>query len=433
MRFLVLASLFMSLGAFALPCDNNFRLFEERYGIYQDAMTVAKKRTELLSEIRWWQTRLGKRISINQAKRIEIHEVIENSLQVDNFRIAVEYLEPMSNRIQLAYHIIKQNKVVEAELAELLKKNPLDEKAQKMIQDLYEENLKQAKVVARDIEEYAEAMLTLQQKAKGAGAEAEHAKLVLDKLQSQYVLDSFFAAAKIAEKETPMVKQIYQILDEFVEADLYHLKLRKRKEMISVFAYFRPSKILYRAISKVVAKTPWINESKLRALFEEIGDSEIQLLYSPEIAQLIGSEAETIDKFKLMMNINVSSNDLFIETFYRRLDARDLWKEMKTYAQEAEPKFFARMEKVEKSGDIKGELSLFKKNSGVKIMSRFVDFVVASALVGTPLYLGLSDAGQKEVDKKAKELTAEEEKELDDTLSVAKDVIIEADSLKAEE
>lgn len=433
MRFLLLAILFTSLQAYSLPCDDNFRLFQERYGIYKDAMAVAKKRTELLTDIRWWQQSLGKRISITQARRIEIHNILENSLKLDNAKIAVEFLEPVSNRVQLAYHIIKKNKALEAELAEILKTKPLDEKVQKMIQGLYEENLKQARVVARDIDEYAEAFTLLTEKAKGTGAEAEHAKFVLYKLQSQYVLDSFFDVAKITEKETPAVKQIYQILDEFVEADIYHLKLRKRKEVISVIAYFRPSKIIYRSIAKVVAKTPWINETKLRALFEEIGDSEIQMLYSPEIAQLLGSEAETADKLKMMMNLNVSSDDLFIETFYRRLDARDEWKSLKAAAEEAEPEFFARMNKVESSGKIKGELSLFKKNSGIKIMSRFVDFVIASALIGTPFYFGLSESDQEIVNQKAQELTPEEEQELDDTISVVKEVIIEADSLKAED
>lgn len=425
MKFLIYISFLVTGFAWANPCDNHFRLFEERYGSYQNAILVAKERTEILASIRSWQKFMGREMSQAQFKKAKIASFLKNSLKFDKPTIAKEYLESMSNQVQLAYHIIKKNKALEVELAEFLKTNPLDEKSQAMIQKLYQENLKQAKVIARHIDEYSTAFTLLQETAKGTGVAAEHAKFVLYKLQSQYILDSFFAMAKITEKETPLVKQVYQILDEFVEADIYHLKLQRREEALTALFSISPTETIFKYADRAILKVPWLNKSKFRQFIGSLEEEKIRYLYFPDIERVVSSEASADEKLKLMMNLNVSTENEFLTTFSRRVDAKETWRELKTIAEETEPEFFARMVAAEEKAKIKGELSLWKDNSKAKILTRFVDFAVASALGGGIAYFGLSDPNKEQLDQKIEQLTPDEDKELDDTLGVAHEAIQE--------
>lgn len=425
MKHIFFSFIFISTSVIAVPCDNNFRLFDERYGNYQNAIKVAEERTEILASIRSWQKFMGREMSQTQFKRAKIASFLKNSLKFDKPTIAKEYLESMSNQVQLAYHIIKKNKVLETELAEILKKNPLDAQSQKLVADLYQENLKQAKIVARHIDEYSQAFTLLNETAKGTDMAAENAKYVLFKLQSQYILDSFFTMAKISEKETPAVKQVYEILDEFIEADIYHLKLQRREEALSALFSISPTETVFKYADKVLLKVPWMNKSKFREFLGSLEEEKIRYLYFPDIERVVSSEAAAEEKLKLAMNLNVSSHNDFLVTFSRRVDAKETWRELKTIAQVAEPEFFARMSAAEEKGQLLGELSLWKDNSKAKILTRFVDFVVASAIGGGIAYFTVGDSQKEELTMKSEQLTPSEEKELDDTLTVAKTVVEE--------
>lgn len=423
MKLVAVLTLVISLEALALTCDNNFRNFDERYGSLQNAIQLAEKRSEILAGIRSWQKFMGREMSQAQFKRAKMASFLKNTLKFDKPTIAKEALESMSNQVQLAYHIIKKNKALEVEVLEFLKANPLDEKAQKMIQNLYNENLKQAKVVARNIDEYSTAFTILNEMKKGEGIAAKNAEFVLYKLQSQYILDSFFEMTKIVEKETPQVKQVYQILDEFVEADIYHLKLQRRAEAFSALFSISPTETIFKYVDKVLLKVPWMNKTKFREFIGSLEEEKIRYLFFPDIERVVSSEAAVEEKLRLTMNLNVSSHNDFLVTFSRRVDAKETWRDLKKSAEVAEPDFFARMNEAEEKGKKLGELSLWKDNSKAKILTRFVDFAVASAIGGGITYFGLSSPKQEKLQKKSEELTPEEEKELDDSLEVAHQVI----------
>ncbi|MFZ4712191.1 MAG: hypothetical protein ACOYL6_00635 [Bacteriovoracaceae bacterium] len=407
-------------------CDPEFKSYVTKYDKFQNAVTLAQERNRLLADIRAWQKFMGREVGQLQYRKAKIESFLKFSLKHDRPQLVKEHFESMSNKVQLAYHIIKKNRQLEEELGALLLKSPnhpdLSSVKQKMA-NIYQENLKQAKVIARHIDEYSTTFTNLEKIAKGSDKSAENAKYVLLKLQSQYILDNFFLEAQIVGKETPTVKDVFAILDEYTEADIYHLKIAKRLEIVSALFSLSPTESFFKYLDKVMLKIPWVNETKFRAFIAEIQDSKLHALYYADIERVLMSESQAEERLDLLMNLAAASDEAFLTTFSRRVDAKDLWKELKTAAAEKDPDFLKTMEEAEKAGKNLSRLTQLKDNTGAKIITRFLDLAMASAITAGTIYY-FDDQGILKTKPDPKKpgvlpLSKEEEKELDDSLEVA--------------
>jgi hypothetical protein len=402
-------------------CDPHIKSYEVKYDQYQNAINLAQERNKLLGEIRSWQKFMGREVGQIQYRKSKIESFLKFSLKHDRPVLAKEHFQAVSNEVQLAYHIIKKNRKLSEELTFLIERNPNHpdiNSLRKTLADIHVENLKQAKTIARKIDEYSATFNTLEAIAKGTDKSAENARWVLDKLQSQYILDNFFKDAQILERETPAVKDLFAILDEFAEADIYHLKLAKRMEMYSALLSISPSESFFRYLDKMMVKVPWINKSKFRAFIAEVQDSRLHALYYSDIERVLMTETIATERLDLLISVASTYDKGFLVTFSRRVDAKDIWKQLKEAAAERDTEFLEQMLKAEEEGKNLSRLSILKDNTTSKIVMRFIDLMFASAIgYGTVSYF--EDEGIIKSKEAVSKLTDLEEKELDDYLELS--------------
>jgi hypothetical protein len=411
-------------------CDPHLKSYEVKYDRYQNAINLALERNKLLGDIRSWQKFMGREVGQIQYRKFKVESFLKFSLKHDRPILVKEHFEAVSNEVQLAYHIIKKNRKLSEEISFIIERNPNHPDLsvlRKTLSDIHAENLKQAKTIARRIDEYSATFNTLEAIAKGTDKSAENARWVLDKLESQYILENFFKDAQIAERETPRVKDLFAILDEYAEADIYHLKLAKRMEMYSALLSISPSESFFRYVDKMIVKVPWVNKSKFRAFIAEVQDSRVHALYYSDIERVLMSETVASERLDLLINVASTYEKEFLITFSRRIDAKDVWKQLKEAAAERDPDFLSQMTKAEEEGRNLSRLSILKDNTASKIVTRFVDLVFASAITyGTVSYF--EDQGivkSKEDVNSPSKLTENEEKELDEYLQLGGSVIEE--------
>ncbi len=416
-------TIFTSVEAQANVCDDQTKSFITQYDEYRDASKLALKRQGLLEDIRKWQNwRRNGELSEALFKRAKMENSIRFGLQFDDAYLVKNKLEAMSNRVQLAYHIVKKNRAMLEEITFWLEKNTAHADRPKMLKQLEElkaENLKHAKIIARDIDEYSAAFTTLNELAIGTDMVALHAKNVIDKLQSHYILDMFFKAAKITEKETPTVLQLYKVLEEYSAAGIYKLRLEKRAEMISTIVSMVPSpaEFILNHADKLMSRFPKLTVNLIRDFVSDIRALGIKRSYLRDIQTVLISEAEGLDQLKLLMLQNAGTkNDEFLQAFSKCIECKDKWNTIKRMAAESDADFFQRMGQAEEKAKNLGEYSLLRDEYKVKLLKRALDFALVSAPIIGLSYFYYDNGIAKTVEESemAKPLSNEEENQLDE-------------------
>jgi hypothetical protein len=168
----------------------------------------------------------------------------------------------------------------------------------------------------------------------------------------------------------------------------------------------------------MMVKVPWINKSKFRAFIAEVQDSRLHALYYSDIERVLMTETIATERLDLLISVASTYDKGFLVTFSRRVDAKDIWKQLKEAAAERDTEFLEQMVKAEEEGKNLSRLSILKDNTTSKIVMRFIDLMFASAIgYGTVSYF--EDEGIIKSKEAVSKLTDLEEKELDDYLELS--------------
>lgn len=390
---LTLALLSLPLARAETPaneCPSNIQSLEKRLAELDSADTFAKKKATIQKWTVIWENLMGREISHTEYLREQLVSRVRSKITFDlgGAYKALPIVEPLVADIQRAYHSFQRIESIQTIVDKLLselragKDMPLDEihdfvnrysrpdddgyaalrspERERVIDglDLLKrqnelENFKNIRTIARLIDEYEAAMGYISKTAKQADAAGAAAKIMLDKLKNEYVLQTYFE--KLGEKptEAASLRDLHQILNKHPDGELYRLRMIRNREAWTWFLTVAASDKALLLLEKSLAKSENLLHSAeeaifgsdhvdfgaVRTLLRTAKDYRLRAQFFPQISEILESQASIRDKLKKAMEFNAGKRNQFLFTFARRADARDQWNLLKTEAKKYEEEF----------------------------------------------------------------------------------------------
>lgn len=242
----------------------------------------------------------------------------------------------------------------------------------------------------------------------------KQAEKVLDRLTTDRLLEGY-AIAKLLSKEemeTPSTKDFKQILKDHPDAADNRRRWTGDREFFAWILSISPTDAAINWFDKSAARMPYLNHPKFRAFLQyALSETHVEMYY-PDIARVVDSTAGPRNTLEMVEIMNAGTEDRFIVTLRRRLDARAEWERIKDVARErADQDFFHRMEKAEVTAKTLGDLNPWQteSNRATKFFRRMMDTAIASGVIGGGAWL-TSPMWSKEKNDAIEQITGDDDK-----------------------
>jgi len=418
----------------------------------------AEHGVDLERRIRFYQEITGRTATEKDVRRARIATSVLQSLKFDRKFATIDALSPLFQKMHLAYHLYLHNERVTAELGGLISQlesksigvaefqnwvatHKIEEAyltralasgepaqvlgaARKLEKDFQRHTRRLMKIISGSYDEYEASRSMLEACAKFQDEIGSNAQFVLDRLTSEKLLPNFFSEVPFTEEHraSPKYSDIKDLIKRTPEMADHRRWWIGTRELFAAILSLSPTDALFHYLDRAASNIPWVNKPRFRAMLQFLQSERAIIVYYPDIQRVIEGSADAEMKLEMLEYLNSPTNDILLNTFARRLDARKTWAEMKAKAEAREDKtLFNKMVAADEARQVLGELVLWhhpRVSQGIRTFFDMLIFSGGSYLATTKTPLGGWIAGfftgneeedddEKDRDKEVKEVTAE--------------------------
>lgn len=382
---------------------------------------------DLEQRIRFYQSITGRTATEKDVRRARIATSVLQSLKFDRKFSTIDALQPLFLKMHLAYHLylhnerllgelaghitqlrdgtlapgdfwkwIETNKISETYLTRAEQKGDLPSAlaAAKWLERDFEGHTKRLmKVLSANYDEYEASRSMLEACAKFTDEIGKNAAHVLERLSSDKLLDYLFKKVPISEEHraNPSYAQIKNLIKSTPEMADHRRWWIGTRELFAAILSLSPTDALFYYLDRAASNIPWVNKPRFRAVLQFLQSERAIIIYYPDIQRIIEGSADPEMKLEMLEFLNSPTNDVLLNTFARRLDARKTWHLMKEKAEAREDKsLHEKMLAAEEARKVLGELVLWHHPRVAQGVRSFLDLLVFSgggylAATKTPL------------------------------------------------
>lgn len=339
--------------------SQKFKKFES----FNNDLNFAREERKLEDKIKTWMEIGERSISVEQMKHHGAFSKVSTAFDLDSPYAIAETFSAVYKKVESSYAIAKRlaKKSIQTNLiAEKLKaEKELNEELITRINELNEYLILDTKAIrtdsyentVADIESYLDQVNTLYieegykinqnyeeylvtreflEKKLSDPEHSEKAKKVLEKLSIEKLLTSCLLCSDDGKLTRPTLNELNHIIKMNKISRIMFLKRQVLSEQILSISSRMPNKAMYYLIDIVLQKIPKLNRSEIRKfLRSKAVDFRDVTKHFPNIDRVLFSTADEKNLIKLIAEINSKNSDNeFLITFARRVDAHEKWNQV---------------------------------------------------------------------------------------------------------